>query len=473
MVLMIPTTGTADAAPCVTLGDSLTFAYEAEFGFQFNIPFVGRLGDGFGPEVRNWVEILRDPAFRGDRFDFGARDMFKISIPFAGSQDLLFRHKYNWALPGLRIDELRDFMEATLTFDDLVTADPGLELLVENSDLDTSKAFELTDLEDQIRDTAERLVFFIGGNDVRAVYGSIYQGSPADAFVDSFIDDATAILDRVQDLNPDLPVVVVGVPHIGITPDIKASYPTTAEGTGRVTLALRELNQRLKGLADARGYGFADVFSPTLPMLGDAPFSIQGIPFTNAGSETGDLAFIWLNGDLSANFHPNTHGQAVIANEIIDAFNTRYGDGIAPLTATEILGGLLGKSAAEIDMTFDAWMASYGLAGLGPDDDSDGDGIPAFVEFALGLSPILHDSRKVTTALRVTDSGRVLEHAYPLRLTSSIRFDLVPAHTADLSTPFTPFTTIPLPGPDGLVRARIPVAAGTRAFLRLEGKPLP
>ncbi|HSP41679.1 MAG TPA: SGNH/GDSL hydrolase family protein, partial [Luteolibacter sp.] len=332
----LPSTGRA--APCVTLGDSLTFAYEAEFGFEVTVPFGPTYGDGFGPEVRNWVEILRDPAYRGADFDFGARDEFELDF-FFYSYDLLFRHQYNWALPGLRIYELRDFMEASLTFRDLVEADPDLSLLLDLSDINLDTAFELTDLEDQIRDTAERLVFFIGGNDVRGVYGDIYQGASPDAFIVSFIDDATAILDRVQFLNPDLPVVVVNVPHIGITPDIKNSYPTDPAGTGRVTAALSELNRQLKALADARGYGYADVFTPTLPMLGDAPYAIHGIPFLNAGSTSGNLDYVWLNGEYSANFHPNTNGQAIIANEIIDAFNTRYGHGIPPLTATEILGG--------------------------------------------------------------------------------------------------------------------------------------
>lgn len=462
----------AHAEPCVALGDSLTFAYEAEFGFRITVPFVATYGDGFGPEVRNWVEILREPTYRGDRFDFGQRDEFRINF-FLTSYRLLFRHRYNWALPGLKIGELRSFLEGTLTFDDLVSSDPNLALLLEFSDLDTSTAFLLDDLEDQIRDTAQRLVFFIGGNDVRGVYGSIYQGGSADSFIADFIADAEYILDRVRTLNPELPVVVVNVPHIGITPDIKGSYPTEPVATGRVTTALRELNRRLRELADERGYGYADVFTPTLHLLDEAPLSIHGIPFLNEGSTTGDLDYVWLNGPYSANFHPNTNGQALIANEIVDAFNVRYGDGIAPLTATETLGGLLGKTPSQIDMDFQSWMASYGLAGLGPDDDSDGDGIPAGVEFALGLNPILRDSHKVGSALRGTESGPVLELSYSVRLPASTRFSLAPAFSADLAGPFTPFDPAPQPGPDGLERAWLPIGPATRGFLRLESEITP
>ena len=75
-----------------------------------------------------------------------------------------------------------------------------------------------------------------------------------------------------------------------------------------------------------------------------APLCIHGITFENRGSATGALERVWLNGPISANFHPNTNAQAVVANEIIAAFNTRYHTGIAPLTATEMLGGLLKKT---------------------------------------------------------------------------------------------------------------------------------
>jgi len=140
---IIHTTALSHADPCVALGDSLTFAYEAEFGFRITDPLLGTFGDGFGPEVRNWVEILRDPAYRSERFDFGERDEFRLFTLFK-TYRLLFRHNYNWALPGLKIGELREFIEGDLTFDDLVSSDPDLELLLEFSDLDTSTAFELT-----------------------------------------------------------------------------------------------------------------------------------------------------------------------------------------------------------------------------------------------------------------------------------------------------------------------------------------
>jgi lysophospholipase L1-like esterase len=364
----------------------------------------------------------------------------------------------------LRIEELRSFMAGTTTFADLVAADPDLSLLLSLSDLDQNTAFRLSDLESQIQTIADRLVLFIGGNDVRGVYGDIYNSNAPGTFVADFLADAAEILDRVLSLNPDLQIVVVNVPHIGITPDIKSSYPTQPVNTGYVTAVLRELNSGLAALARERDLGYADVFTPTLSMLGTGPLAIHGIPFINGGSTTGNLDYVWLNGEYSANFHPNTNGQALIANEIIDAFNTRYATGIAPLSATEILSGLHGKSATQIDMPFAIWMTAYGLTGLPQTDDSDGDGTPASVEFALGLNPTLRDAWKVRS--QVTPAAE-LELSYPIRLPVSARYTLAPAYSPDLVSPFTPFSILPQLETDGLARARLPISGGT-GFLRLE-----
>jgi lysophospholipase L1-like esterase len=459
----------AAAEQIVTLGDSLTFAYEAEFGFQ--IPFTS-YGDGFGPEVRNWAEILNDPVYRNASFDLGERDMIQGDLFLGASYNILFRHENNWAIPGLKIDGLRRFISGETTLLELLDQGSLLRLLLLNSDFSELADFPLDGLKSQIRNTAERLTFFIGGNDVREIYGTVYNGGSAGTFVENFISDSAAVLDWVLALNPNIQIVVVNVPHIGITPDIKSKYPTDAVKTGRISLVLRELNRQLAGLATARGLGYADVYTPTLGLLDPGPLCIHGITFENRGSSSGSLNRVWLNGPISANFHPNTSGQALIANEVIAAFNARYHTGIAPLTATEMLKGLLEKEPADIDMTFAAWMTGYGLTGLTGSDDADGDGVANAVEFALGLNPILHDSSKITTAIVDTNGSRVLELAYPIRLPGSARYSLAPASSPDLTTPFTPFAVPPVPGTDGLARARLPLA-GPRGFLRLQSTLAP
>ncbi|MFC7336571.1 SGNH/GDSL hydrolase family protein [Haloferula chungangensis] len=461
------------AEQIVTLGDSLTFAYEAEFGFQYTVPLLGTTyGDGFGPDVRNWIEILNDPAYRNQHFDIGVRDTYTIpGIPYVSSDEtFLFRHEYNWAIPGQTVSQMRRFITGTAGFIDLLAENPDFESLVtaiEFTDFDASQ-YALIDFEKQIQDTAERLTFFIGGNDVRGIYGTVYNGGTAGTFVDEFMADSIAVLDRVQELNPDIQVVIVNVPHIGITPEIKGKYPTEPVKTARVTAVLDELNARLSELAAERGFGYADIYSRTLSLLGPADLCIHGIGFENTGSSTGELDKVWLNGPLSANFHPNTNAHAIIANAVIEAFNDAYDTGIAPLTASEILGGLHSKTPTEIDMPFAEWMTCFGLGGLSENDDSDQDGITAGVEFGLGLDPTLQDSHKLQfTLVEQPDNSRAIELAYPVRLPSSTQVSVRPATSTDLSG-FTPSATVPTIDPDGLSRAVLPVTPGEQGFIRIQ-----
>ncbi len=453
----------------VTLGDSLTFAYEAEFGFRFMVPFGDTYGDGFGPEVRNWIEILNSPQFRNDRFDIGARNDIELDF-FFSKRKLFFRHDYNWAIPGLRVDELRRFVSGEATLTDLLSESSEFEsflAVIALSDFNPEEDFNVEDMETQITSSAERLTLFIGGNDARGVYGDIYEDNAPGTFVDDFMEDAAYILDRVLTLNPEIEIVLVNVPHVGITPDVQSRWPTDSEKTGRVTAVMRNLNKRLADLATSRNVGLADIFTPTLLLLDPAPFAIHGIPFLNSGSETGNLDHVWLNGPISANFHPNTNIQAMVANVIIDAFNRRYDTGIAPLTATEILGGLHGRTPSQIDMSFAAWMTAYGLGGLPESDDTDADGIPAGVEFALGLDPRLSDSGKVGSTLTAEGGTTALELSYPRRLPSSSRFTLSPMFSGDLVSPFTPLAQTPTVGSDGRSRVVLPLT-GDRGFLRLQ-----
>ena len=107
----------------------------------------------------------------------------------------------------------RDLAGAEEAIGDLVAADPDLALLLSLSNLNPDTAFLLTDLQNQIQSTASRLVLFIGGNDVRGVYGDIYNGGPSESFVQEFLSDAAEILDRVvsdeRDVNPEAIEVLV------------------------------------------------------------------------------------------------------------------------------------------------------------------------------------------------------------------------------------------------------------------------
>ena len=376
----------------VTLGDSLTFSYESEFCFQRNIIGYGNVGDGFPASVRNWAEILSNPIYRGSRFGLGTRDDVHVTLPFNAPFDQFFRQRQNWAIPGLKVDGLRRFLLGEATFTQLVGASAEFSLLatlLTNSDFNDSRDFNHLDLETQIQGTAQRMVIFIGGNDITEIYDPLYYGVPAGTFVADFMADMVVILDKIQTLKPDLEIVLVNLPHPGITPKVRGLYPFNAVATERVSVVLRELNAQLASEAAARNIGYADVYTPTLPMIEDTRnLCVHGINFANSGTTTGAADFAWLNGTLSKNFHPNTNAQAMIANEIIHAFNKRYRLGIPRLSSAEIHHGISPKTPVEnIDMTFAVWMDAFGLGGEPASDDSDGDGIAARSRVRHGLEP--------------------------------------------------------------------------------------
>ncbi|MEO5714124.1 MAG: SGNH/GDSL hydrolase family protein [Luteolibacter sp.] len=454
------------AEQIVTLGDSLSFAYEAEFCFQKTVIGIGSIGDNMPATARNWIETLSNPTYRGDRFDLGARDSVTVSAPGNPPFDLYFRQSGNWAIPGLKIHQFRQFLEGTMNFTQIIGSSTDfttLSTILTYSNFNNATDFALSDLDNQIQNTAERLTITIGGNDIRAAYGTIYNGGGAGTFVADFMADMVSILDHVQAINPNIQIVVTNVPHVGITPLIRISFPFDAVKTERVSAVLRDLNTQLAALARTRNIGFADIYTPTLPMINPAnPLCIHGITFANTGSSTGDLAQAWLNGTTSKNFHPNTNGQTVIANEIIRAFNNRYNTGIAPLSATEMLVALSGRAANSIDITYSNWVLA--MMGSTPPitDDSDGDGISAGMEFALGLNPTRRDSDYLSSA-RI---GAELELAYPKRLPSSTHYTLTPESSSTLLAPFAPISPL-APAADGLIHARIPIGA-TPGFLRLQ-----
>jgi lysophospholipase L1-like esterase len=454
--------------PVVTLGDSLTFAYEAEFGFQRHLIGLGTVGDGMPATVKNWIEILSDPAYRGSQFALGTRKSISVDLPLNSSFQLFLRQNHNWAIPGLKADGLRKFVQSQATFLELLSDDPDFEILawiLRFSNFDGIADFSLTDLEQQIREQAKRVVIGIGGNDARSIYGTVYNGGSAGKFVEDFVADLADVITRVQTLNPTVQIVLINVPHVGITPNVRESHPYDPLKTGRVSAVLGELNQRLATLAADKHIGYADVYTPTLKLLDPAnPLCIDGIPFPNIGTTDGAPNPVWLNGPLSDNFHPNTNAQTVIANAVIHAFNRTYQAEIAPLSATETLVNLLGKDPAAVDMTFVNWMSNFGLANRPTSDDSDGDGIPAGMEFAIGMNPTLRDSESIRTRA----SAGMLEIRYRTRLPASQRYSLTAVTAETPAGPYAPLPASP-PNANGLLQASIPIAA-TPGFLRLKAE---
>jgi len=420
--------GSSPGEQVLILGDSLSKEYAIEW-----------LLEGYDDldSIRSWSEILDDR--RNDFFDFGP-DVAAVPHP---SNPLLPGHRYNWGLPGGKITDFVD--------------------IVRGSSLAERVARSL--LEGYLEDDVERVVIFVGGNDADSVYATAYNTGDISAFTAQFLSDTEEVVDWVLDQNSSLQVVLVNVPHVGATPKVKRENPPDPVLTANATFTFTRLNAGLAQLAEQKDIGYADVFSFTLDLLGPGPFCIQGIPFSNTGTDSGSLDFIWLSGQFAQDFHPNTNGQALVANAIIDAFNDRYGAIIAPLTTEEILEGLLGKDA---DVSFQDWLSCFGVSG-GAGDDPDGDGMVSLIEFGLGTNPVVADR-----GLRFQSGGVEPGLVFRPRLSGgSSVVDLSVQRSVDL----VDWEDVPrgelVANPDGTFRVPSIPGGNDRSFLRLRSRLLP
>ena len=198
------------AETVLVIGDSLSREY------QFEFPVF--------EDARNWVELLAEN--RDDEFDFGTRRPTN-------------RYEHNWAIPTYSAED----------FADLLTGGSIAERLYQDQ------------IDDDF-DEVDSVVIFLGGNDIDSVYGPVYNGnqSTTDDIIRRIESDIEDIIDFVQDDTPDMRMILVNVPHVGATPEVKGDHPTDPVKTGRVTAALQTLNDNLRDLAEEKDIGYADIF---------------------------------------------------------------------------------------------------------------------------------------------------------------------------------------------------------------------
>jgi len=118
----------------------------------------------------------------------------------------------------------------------------------------------------------------------------------------------------------------------------------------------------------------------------------------------------------------------------VAAINERFGDGIAPLTDTEILEDVLGIDPA---MPFETWAAGFGIptGSNGPADDPDRDGMASIVEFGLGFHPMKPDAHRLPTPIvEVSGSDSFLVLSYVPRLDDCPFISVTPQFSSDLQS---------------------------------------
>ncbi len=423
------------------IGDSLSREYQFEFA-DF-------------PGARNWVEILA--ARRPADLDFG--DYSRLDSVFLSflcllpqiDQDIcdaldvaddLFYYDCNKAVPGFTAQDYRD--NITNVFNPVNIAFRGWA--------------------HPAIDDADVVVIFIGGNDIDRVYHQ----SPlsVDTAVDDLFGNINWLIDHVKDRNGNADIIITNVPHVGATPQLKADPNTTPVNTQRITNALNSLSAQLQALAVTKGAAFADVYSLTLDLLDPAFYCIGGVRFENASTDGIPSAdhprYMWLGGPLSDNFHPNTQGQAIVANAIIEAMNTKFGYNITPLSNREIVEDVVGLP---YDLAFQDWLAGYGLAGESQGDDSERDGIRHLLEMALDFDPTKFDQLPSPVL-----SGGHLTLTYPVRDQDCEYVSIWPQYSANGSSWLNADAAMVSDNNDGTFTFSMATAGHDLLFVRLRAE---
>lgn len=335
LFLLLLMSFTLRAEQCLVIGDSLTKEYEAEFPALYpNNPASWT--------ARNWIEILHQN--RTDWFDTGTWSVY--------SDPRLTGHRFNWAFPGATTTDIRNQLSSIYNF------------LWTNT------------LKSQLRTDVQRVVIFAGGNDADSYYADLYNGTTDASVTNTTLGNLQWIISYVRAVNASVPIVLVSVPHVGCTPKIQQGYPTDEVKTARVTAAMDVLNASLAAYAQSQGIGFVPGVYDFTKSLITQPFRIKGIEFYRVADADARTRYAF-SGD---GFHPNTCAHTKIAQMVVDAFNTYYPATVmSPLSDNYIISTLLGLDP---NIPFTEWLASVGQSGSFT-ADSNGNGIPNGVEFAL------------------------------------------------------------------------------------------
>jgi lysophospholipase L1-like esterase len=245
-------------------------------------------------------------------------------------------------------------------------------------------------LEDQLARTASRVVIWLGGNDFRAGYGTIYGGGSSAALISGLNSNLSRIINFVRQWNPRAQIVLVNVPDLGATPAKKAAHPDPLK-RARVTAATQAANQLIASLAAQKGIPVANSYGLTANLIKGVRYYFGAVEIVNDMEADNNPRYAFTRDGL----HPNTASQIRNARAIISAFNAGYNAGIPQITDAEALTLL----HINPNQPYYDWLAGYGITNRSFIDDADGDGIPPFVEYALGLNPTVPDAGKLPVTL--------------------------------------------------------------------------
>ncbi|HEY1120955.1 MAG TPA: SGNH/GDSL hydrolase family protein [Haloferula sp.] len=426
----------AQAAPLriLSIGDSMTEEYAYEL--TFSAPDSNKSN----ANVRSWPEILR--LFRPTEATLGpfeATGGSYVDLRNAG-------HEWNFGIPGMAT---RNWV-LLLASDNPVNPPSGEPLGVFYYKTRAKLIDEL--------DVAEVVVILLGANDLKQDYNDIFNNTESANFFQGIRNRLAAIHKFVRDRKPNLPIIVCTLPDVGATPQISGTYSDPVKrASTRAKIATN--NQALITWATAQANtGVARIDQLTDRVFDEQPFQLNGTVFTLQGHPENPPTRVFCKD----NFHVATMAQALIANQIMAAINTRMGTSLTPFSNREILQNLLGLNP---DQPYLTWISAAGLPGSAMDADPDRDGIPNVAEYALGTPPNSF-SRPFSGSFA---PGKSLSwHPDPIGL----RFASL---TAEESTNLATWTPVPpartSTAGDGTVS--VTPAVGSKGFVRVQATARP
>ncbi len=164
----------------------------------------------------------------------------------------------------------------------------------------------------------------IPGGAYYIIYNNSWSASQIQTYVNQSVSNIETALVTVK--NAGMSVALANLVDPGATPAVVAYY-TSATGRDRVTAAIQTVNQGLKNLAQKYQVPLMDWFGLVSTVLGpntnlNATLKVGNVAMNLRGSDTGTTP---TDAFVSDGFHPNTVLQGLLANVVLQAFDSDYG----------------------------------------------------------------------------------------------------------------------------------------------------